>query len=832
MNLFNWLRKSSPASVPSAATAVRRELSPTQMQELAEAQARASDASFRRITQDDTRRDLSPAKFDWHLKLCNYLWRQNPIAKRGVQNMRSFVASEGFRARATSPNPAHRAAVQRLLDQHWEINQWEDELSRRVETLAVEGEWIYLCPEPDRVTGHFRICKILPELVKEIRRHPRNAELLQCVELAEPIEAMVDGKPTLQKVFQLMRQCENGCLEGDVLYLGVNRLSGQTRGWSDLLVVADYIDVLDKLIFTETDRVQLQRAFAWDVTLKGENNEDKILATRDRILRAGPPKPGAVLVHHESEIWEPKSPSLQLSESIQLLRFVQAVCFGGLGMPEHWFSEGGDVNKACHSEDTETLTREGWKALADLRADEEIATYNPQTGAIEWHVANSFHTYDYTGEMIHIKGHHVDVLVTPDHRMYAKRDRNNKEARAYEIVEAQEMQQNRWWIPCAGDWEGGADKDFVLPSVATGCSRAIYPEVTIDGDLWAEFLGYFISEGHCHTKKDGCYLISISQKKPAGVLAIEKCIASMTALGFAFRRSKTSIGAILWQCSDKGLHTWLKSHCGMFAAQKCIPALCWSWTKRRLRILFDAMMLGDGTVDSRPGRKSGSYSTCSKLLADQMQLLCFKLGLRSQIGSGTRSKRVAIYPAREHMIGQNMVSRVQYSGRVYCYNVPNHLFITRRNGKIAVTHNTASEMGTPVWATIRDRKRQIQAFLSLAISRAMRCWRQCGQLYWVPEEHQTWEVVSRDPERNAYDLTGQMLQQLGEGLALGVEAGFLTEASAGAAYRKAASALGLGDFQDAPDPEDLKGAKFDAEIDLELKRPILESIYPLACCSN
>jgi TATA-box binding protein (TBP) (component of TFIID and TFIIIB) len=42
------------------------------------------------------------------------------------------------------------------------------------------------------------------------------------------------------------------------------------------------------------------------------------------------------------------------------------------------------------------------------------------------------------------------------------------------------------------------------------------------------------------------------------------------------------------------------------------------------------------------------------------------------------------------MVLRGEFKTVDYDGKIYCYNVPNHLFITRRNGKIAIHGNTAN----------------------------------------------------------------------------------------------------------------------------------------------
>ncbi|MFI0608479.1 MAG: hypothetical protein ACH37Z_11420 [Anaerolineae bacterium] len=314
--------------------------------------ARGEDNGWRlkklsRSSQDE-RRDICPARREWVLRIAHWLWATNPVAKRGIQNTRSLVASEGFKIRATSEDPCARHLLQDQLDMHWELAGWDEHLSARVETLGVEGEWAYWL-NPVNTNGHIEIAKVMPENIDSILRDPKNAERLEKMILSEPLEFDCGGQVVRKNELSLARRNPwTGEWSGEALYLGLNQLSGQTRGWSDLLVVCDWLDILDQLLYTETERVQFQRAMVFDYLVKGDSE-----AVQKRIaqLRAdGPPKPGSMNVRNEGEELNILSPDLKLNDSVGFIKFVMLICFGGLNMPEHWFSSGGDVNKATAAE--------------------------------------------------------------------------------------------------------------------------------------------------------------------------------------------------------------------------------------------------------------------------------------------------------------------------------------------------------------------------------------------------------------------------------------------------------------------------------------------------
>ena len=97
------------------------------------------------------------------------------------------------------------------------------------------------------------------------------------------------------------------------------------------------------------------------------------------------------------------------------------------GVPEHFWGLGGDVNLACYTEDTQTLTENGWKYYYEIREDEKIATYNPETNELEYNEYNDKLVYQTNTDIYFLKNQSVDVAVTHDHDMWIKRPRNNSD---------------------------------------------------------------------------------------------------------------------------------------------------------------------------------------------------------------------------------------------------------------------------------------------------------------------------------------------------------------------------------------------------------------------
>ncbi|HEX7355305.1 MAG TPA: phage portal protein [Mycobacteriales bacterium] len=351
-----------------------------------------------------------------------------------------------------------------------------------------------------------------------------------------------------------------------------------------------------------------------------------------------------------------------------------------------------DVNRSCYSEDTEVLTEHGWKRYWEVARTERIATVNPESRAIEYHVPYSLHTYPYEGEMVHFSSRNVDVLVTPDHKMWAGRTRTGTRLPVWEKVEAERLDTGSWFrFAATAGWSGHDIDSFTLPAVESQSHKK--PERRIAMDLWLEFLGYVVSEGCVYRAKqvpnqrNRC-VVTLSQSErvnPEKTRVIGACLAR---LPFAFASYVDADGTRRWQVSDKALWTWLSQHVGHLSGDKHLPAFVHTLGKRQLDILLEALMLGDGTTDRRDGNTGRTYYTKSARLAGEAQEVAWKLGYRAQIGYGAGVHRVLLSGGPDFQLGRRNISREVYRGTVWCFHVENHLFVTRRNGKIGVHGNT------------------------------------------------------------------------------------------------------------------------------------------------
>ncbi len=345
--------------------------------------------------------------------------------------------------------------------------------------------------------------------------------------------------------------------------------------------------------------------------------------------------------------------------------------------------------QACYSEDTEVLTEDGWKKYYEVK-NKKIAQYDPQKKSITFSQHKGLFVYNSSQKMYHFKNRRHDIFVTPNHKMLFKEIRHND----YQFLEADKIPYSRVHFLNSGNFVGSETKHFYLPPIKHKQKRThikyTQQEVVqrIPMDLWLEFLGYFVTEGGFQAGSS----FGIPQKKKENVDKIRKCLLQLSKyIGFTLSETKDQEIYTRFQITNTQLSDYLKNNCGKNHLEKKIPLRLSLLSKRQLRILFDAMMLGDGESNGK------SYSSTSLQLIDTFQAIACLVGKSASkhiaYKEGYRKNRVTLYRVClsdrfESSIKMSLVQTKKYYGKVYCFATQTGFFITRRNGKIAIQGNT------------------------------------------------------------------------------------------------------------------------------------------------
>jgi biotin carboxyl carrier protein len=340
-------------------------------------------------------------------------------------------------------------------------------------------------------------------------------------------------------------------------------------------------------------------------------------------------------------------------------------------------------DKLCFDPETELLTRRGWKCVATIDSADELATLNPDNDCLEWHKPTMLHSYNHVGQMYRLVNRRVNMLVTPEHTLWACRP-----GKAYTKIAARDFYAARgeWYLKKDCLWQGVERALYVPPEHVAGSGRAHAFSTPVPMDVWLEFLGYYISEGSVHTQRKGGKYVRISQFKTSKHW--KKIGECLDKLGLPWKYSDADQRFQVGSCALAAA----LAPCGHDAYTKRVPEYVQELSTRQLRIFFDAYMAGDGHRGV-----CWEFGTSSEQLSFDMSLIVFKLGYstytREVWGTGfqthphwrTRISRTQLRPyinkANVNKGKGTTEELTDYSGMVYCVTVANHLVYARRGGK-------------------------------------------------------------------------------------------------------------------------------------------------------
>lgn len=303
------------------------------------------DWKYRRLTGKSDK-DLPQFQRDKLLRIAYWLYLSNPIARRILELTKEYVVGEGITFQAAEEE------VQEVLKAHWNdpVNNWDLKQHNKILELGLYGEQIYPV-FVNNVSGHVRLGYIDPLMVKQVKTDPDNIEIAREIvlksgpgrnELRLPVISLDEdpSSDSFGRLVGLNPVPDKG--PAGVLFFAINKVSNATRGVSDLACLADWLDIYDQTLFGAAERAQLASAFVWDVKLEGFN-EEQIQAW---IKNNASPKPGSLRAHNEKVQWNAVAPELNAQDIAGHVRTIKNHLLGGAGFPEHWFADGGNVNRA------------------------------------------------------------------------------------------------------------------------------------------------------------------------------------------------------------------------------------------------------------------------------------------------------------------------------------------------------------------------------------------------------------------------------------------------------------------------------------------------------
>ena len=282
--------------------------------------------------------------------ICEYMWLHNPLVKRYIELLVSYILGDGITINASDEN------IARVLN--WTWNDFNKSLEDYVRSLFVYGEILL---KLDTLKGGKVLVSLIPS--KQILSISWDSFYKEPVEA----EVMVNGQVTNYSIIHKEKNIADkdvGRYKGDCYYLPVNILVGMERGISDFFAIMDWLEGLDTFLRTALERSTYLLFFLIDVLVK-TNDPNEIEKKKKQLTT--PLKSGTMVIHNEAEEWKLISPSISAPDITGIARLYKNFILGSLGMPEHWFGEGETVLKATAMEMAEPILRTFQKKQAIVR---------------------------------------------------------------------------------------------------------------------------------------------------------------------------------------------------------------------------------------------------------------------------------------------------------------------------------------------------------------------------------------------------------------------------------------------------------------------------------
>lgn len=503
------------------------------------------------------------------------------------------------------------------------------------------------------------------------------------------------------------------------------------QGWTTFLsaLVRDSLTYDAAAIFTDMDEAGRVKGFkaisAGNISLTGQDG----YKGKKHIFAVGQDEAGNVCAEFTRDqltwlVRNPRTSPITAGYGLSEI-FLSVKLIGGL-------TNALDLNlsvfdRNCFSEDTQVLTRDGWKYFNEVdQENDEFLTLNLETDKAEYQKATQVVWTDYEGEMYHLKSSSIDMLVTPEHRVLHEYtpDYHLTGKHSYQVLTAEELykkfstltkgSQHNYGIPVETKWVGKEikEKEFEYGVEIMGGTQRYekYKKeggtpktIKMSGDDYCAFMGMYLSEGSCvqHLSNNGHSIVIHQKTQSKGFKPFKEVLDRIFDKEVWYNDEK-------FQFSCRGLASHIKEF-GDRAWNKIIPQEIMEATPKQQQIFLDHFVLGDGYKaptkstfkrNTRSNGYSNRITTTSEKMADQIQELAQKLGYSASIRTWSPNElnkykssinkngipiinkktqyRIILRTSRFFSFDMEKVS---YKGKIGCVSVPNTIIYVRKNGK-------------------------------------------------------------------------------------------------------------------------------------------------------
>lgn len=371
----------------------------------------------------------------------------------------------------------------------------------------------------------------------------------------------------------------------------------------------------------------------------------------------------------------------------------------------------------CFVDDTEFLTKDGFKNFTEINQDDELGTIflgsykHRQHLGIEFQKPLEKFSGTFSGNLYNFIGNHLDVCVTPNHRMVVRRcSRKNGQ-----IIDDAPIFETASRLGDCYQFLVSPEPKKNSQNIAFEQAKDLPDDFSFDNYL--RLMGWYLSDGCALFRNGNIKEIRISQKKGgklswhmARFCSQNKKIANCSINEYVRKPSicrNYEITERILSVRNKNIKAKILKDCGT-KKDKRIPLWVYSLSKRQMNILLTSLSRGDGTIKTHNTKESSEiYYSNNKLLADDVQRLAFTCGyetnlygpytsMNSKINKECTMYHVHIRKTNKRyktLTKSNNLKKIFVTNqKIVCFSVPNGTLITRRNGCISIQGNCKNAM--------------------------------------------------------------------------------------------------------------------------------------------
>ena len=316
------------------------------------------------------------------------------------------------------------------------------------------------------------------------------------------------------------------------------------------------------------------------------------------------------------------------------------------------------MEQQCYDEETEILTEFGWKKFKDVRMCDKVASLEKSSGALQFVRPKLCVRARYSGDMYRVSTERVDLLVTPNHNIYVRNSDGNDDENAQFVLRRIDsvgvserlafMHGGNGWTP-ANSWNSEIFE--------------VVPGKRFLANDWAVFVALYTVL--CGGSTDGTAVRL--RRTPLS----EECLKRM---GIAFTVADDTV-----TFADSALATYLATFPP--ESEAAVPFYIRQMPKSVIKSFVDTVLLSS---------RDNTVKLPSKRMADDFVELLLKVGYSGHTAPSSdtvvcvEENPLSLVDSAQH------ISKVTYSGYIYCVEVPDHVIYVRRAGRPVWCGNTIS----------------------------------------------------------------------------------------------------------------------------------------------